>query len=77
MPVRYSWITAFAFLLFTAASSQLYPDTRKCPAKFNLAEVWAEQTNHSADVQRKPASLTCKPVTFPSDNRLQAFTGKK
>lgn len=77
MRVRYGWIAAFAFLQLTAVSSQLCPDTRKCHVKPNLADVWAEQINHSKDVKRTPAPLTCKPVTFPSDNRLQEFSGKR
>ena len=77
MRVQCSWIAAFAFLQLAAVSSQLCPDTRKCLVKSNLADVWAQQTNHSKDVQSTPAPLTCKPVTFPSDNRLQALSGKR
>ena len=77
MRIHYSWIAAFAFLQLTAVSSQSSPDTRKCPVESNLADVWVEQNKHNQDVQSTHAPLTCKPVTLPSDNRLQAFSGKR
>lgn len=73
----HSWITAFAVLHLTTVNSQVCPDTRRSPVTLNLADIATGQNVHNKDAQDTSTHLTCKPVTFPSDNRLQAFSGQR
>lgn len=73
----HSLITALAFLHLTAVNSQVCPDTRKSPVTLNFADIATGQNVHNKVTQETSEPLTCKPVTFPSDNRLQAFSGQR